>query len=332
MCQNTQNVNTHCQQGGEICVDGDGTTSVCLPDWQQESDGSRSLQTGPAPDGDIDAIVGMIMTAKAIEQSSDSRPVWYEELRLWADASASAFFKYEVNADDRFGPEYRLLRLGSCWGGWEGDVRDFQNSLPPSARSGSYAAVSTSEWNKLISTSHQVILAVQCSGDGAMVPNWATIGVENNQIVHSGGFFSGSSTPQNEYGSEAARTTFRVALDAALYPGDYDDWTPYLHPHLVRLRSGFDASNGQRTYPGCQISTDASKTVYIFNDWLGNAFIYGPTFSALLVGGPSDGPLIDFAGDLVSSLPVDYYPRCWALITNLMLSGAMESAGRTLQR
>ena len=51
-----------------------------------------------------------------------------------------------------------------------------------------------------------------------MVPNWARIELSNGSISHSSGGFTGSGTPQWEYGSEAARTTWRVALDAAMYP------------------------------------------------------------------------------------------------------------------
>merc|ERR1739838_864630 len=97
-------------------------------------------------------------------------------------------------------------------------MKDYQNSFPNSDRVG-YDAIPQNEWEKLIDTSHEVLRAVQCANDGALVPNWATIGTDSNgNILHTGDNFSGSGTAQYEYGAEAARTTFRVALDAAFYP------------------------------------------------------------------------------------------------------------------
>ena len=67
--------------------------------------------------------------------------------------------------------------------------------------------------------------------------------VRNGVVEHFPGSFSGSGTPQWEYGAEAARTTWRVAMDAALYPNNLqDDAKPYLNPLLQRLRSGFNPS------------------------------------------------------------------------------------------
>lgn len=88
-------------------------------------------------------------------------------------------------------------------------MKDFQKSFPNKLRKG-YKVVSQSNWTKLINTSYEVLRAVQCSDGGALVPNWATIGVSGGKIRHTGDNFSGSGTPQYEYGAEAARTTFRV--------------------------------------------------------------------------------------------------------------------------
>ena len=38
-----------------------GTQSVCLPGWQHKGDLSAEIGSGAAPDGDEDAIVGMIL-------------------------------------------------------------------------------------------------------------------------------------------------------------------------------------------------------------------------------------------------------------------------------
>jgi hypothetical protein len=363
MCQNTRE-STACQAGGDYCYDSKNQKrSVCLPDWKQAADGSRSQQTGPAADGDQDAIVGMILAVTAVE-NDEIRPIWYEETRQWADASATAFFTYNVEKSFRgsSATDHRLLKLGACWGGWDDQgnnpsyhspasykvMRDYQNArfvVPSSGDARVYSKISNEEWNKLIATSQELLLAVQCHDNGAMVPNWATVTIDDkNSIRHTGGQFSGSGTPQNEYGSEAARTTWRVALDVVLYPHDDDtngDWAAeqYLEPFLVRLRNGYDHIEADRywsddTFPDCTIGESQNQNVYNFDFWLYNAFIYAPTLSALVAGDPlQDGPLVDAAGSLLAkTLPDTYYERCWALLGNLLLNGAMESAGRTLQR
>ena len=74
----------------------------------------------------------------------------------------------------------------------------------------------------------------------------------------------------------------------------------------------------------------------MFCDWHNNAFITGPTYSALIAASSditSAEALIDATGTkLAGELPGSYYPRSWTKITNLMLNGAMESAGNTLKQ
>jgi len=343
MCQTSSNKGSNCQPNGNYCKSSTGSY-VCLPDWRHYKTGG-SESTGPAPDADEDAIVGIILAVKAVENDA-SKPSWYNEARKWADASATAFFEFNV---DKSRGDYRLVKLGSCWGGWEGQgnnpsyhspgsyrvMKDYQNSFPNSLRSG-YTAIAQSEWQKLIDTSHEVLRAVQCSNDGALVPNWATIGVQNGQIVHTGGGFSGSGTPQYQYGAEAARTTFRVALDAAFYPEKSSEWSPYLSPYNWRMNSSFQSGAiASNTFPSCK-TPNTSQNINMFGDWQNNAFIYGPTYSTLIAASPSNvgnaDAMIDAAGSkLAQSLPSSYYPRSWAMIGNLMLNGAMESAGNTLK-
>jgi len=214
-------------------------------------------------------------------------------------------------------------------------MKDYQNSFPNSDRVG-YNAIPQNEWQKLIDTSHEVMQVVQCSNDGALVPNWATIGVSGGKLVHTGQPFSGSGTPQYEYGAEAARTTFRVALDAAFYPERSAEWSPYLSAFNYRMDQGFNnGSFSSNTFPNCR-GPGTWQDINVFGGWQNNAFIFGPTYSAL-IGASSDitnaQAMIDSAGQkLNSALPGSYYPRSWAMISNLMLSGAMESAGETLKQ
>lgn len=289
--------------------------------------------------------MGIILAVKAVENDAN-KPSWYDEARKWADASASAFYQYEV---DKSKTNFRLVKLGSCWGGWDNDgnnpsyhspgsyraMKDYQKSFPNSDRVG-YSAVAQSDWKKLIDTSHEVMRAVQCSNDGALVPNWSTISVSGGNIVHKGDNFSGSGTPQYEYGAEGARTTFRVALDAAFYPEKSSEWSPYLSQFNYRMDDSFNnGSFSSNTFPSCR-GPNTNQNINIFPSWQNNAFIYGPTYSTLIAASSditNAEAMIDAAGKILGDnpLPSSYYPRSWAMISNLMLNGAMESAGNTLK-
>ena len=345
MCEDSSNKGSNCQPNGNYCESSSGSKYVCLPDWRHYKTGG-SESTGAAPDGDQDAIVGIMLAVKAVENDAN-KPSWYNEARKWADASATAFFEFNV---DKSKENFRLLKLGSCWGGWEDQgnnpsyhspgsyrvMKDYQNAFPNNDRNG-YSGIAEGEWDKLINTSHEFMRAVQCSGDGALVPNWATITVDGSgKIIHTGGSFSGSGTPQYEYGSEAARTTFRVALDAAFYPENSSEWSPYLSQFNWRLDGSFqNGSFSSSAFPSCP-GPDTTQNIYMFGDWQSNAFIYGPTYSALIAASSDIGnadAMIDAAGKILEEtpLPSSYYPRSWTMIANLMLNGAMESAGNTLK-
>eukprot|EP00536_Pseudo-nitzschia_multiseries_P014283 jgi/Psemu1/214306/e_gw1.683.4.1 len=212
-------------------------------------------------------------------------------------------------------------------------MKDYQNSFPDNLRSG-YSAIPQDEWTKLIDTSHEVLRAVQCANDGALVPNWATIGLQSGNIVHTGSSFSGSGTNQYEYGAEAARTTFRVALDAAFYPENSSEWSTYLSRFNYRMDSGFNGSFSSSTFPQCR-TPQTGQDIVMFGNWQSNAFIYGPTYTALIAASSDIGnaaAMVDAAGTILgNALPSSYYSRSWAMIANLMLNGAMESAGNTLK-
>jgi hypothetical protein len=341
MCSNSSNKSSNCQSNGNYCKSS-GKSSVCLPDWKHAKTGG-SKETGSAADADEDAIVGIMLAVKAVENDSN-KPIWYDTARKWADASATAFFKFTV---DKSKAEYRLVKLGSCWGGWDGAgnnpsyhspgsyrvMKDYQNSFPGNQRVG-YNAISQADWKKLIDTSHEVVRAVQCSNDGALVPNWATIGERSGKIIHTGGGFSGSGTAQYEYGAEAARTTYRVALDAALYPEMSNEWSEYLIPFISQLDGEFqNGSFRSNTFPSCR-GPNTNQDIRMFGDWLNNEFIAGPTFSSLIAASSNNAEaMIDAAGKKMGEpLPGGYFHRSWAMIANLMLNGAMESAGNTLKK
>ncbi|MEM1010348.1 MAG: hypothetical protein AAGJ35_15250, partial [Myxococcota bacterium] len=57
--------------------------------------------------------LGMMMAVKAMEGVAN-KPSWYEEVKAWADQSASAFLKHNTKVKSN----RRLVKLGSCWGGF----------------------------------------------------------------------------------------------------------------------------------------------------------------------------------------------------------------------
>ncbi|KAG7351491.1 laminin G domain containing protein [Nitzschia inconspicua] len=294
MCVSSSQHDRHCQNGGNYC-----SGSVCLPDWKHWKTGG-SVETGAAPDADEDAIVGIILAVSAVANDI-SKPMWYDEARSWADASSTAFFRFNVDSSKS---AYRMVKLGSCWGGWDNNgnnpsyhspgsyriMRDFQQSYD-GPRNG-YNAVSQSEWN------------------------------------------GGSGTPQYQYGAEASRTTFRVAMDAAFYPESSLDWSPYLSAFHWRLKNYFDPQNRSwpsNTFQSCR-GPNTSQDIQVFGDWSNNAFIYGPTYTSLIAASPSiqnAQSMIDAAANILkSNLPSEYFARSWTLISSLVLSGAMENAAK----
>merc|ERR1712176_828563 len=355
MCLNS-NPSNGCQYDGQWCEDEfTGQSGVCLPGWKHSGDLSTEEGTGSAPDGDEDAILGMIFAIKALE--GKPKPSWYNQLRKWADASCSAFLKY--NTVTKGG--YRMLKLGSCWGGWGNDgnnpsyhspgsfkeMRDFHASFPANER---YYALPNfgsgsleDHWNNLISTSYEAIEAAQCPDQG-MVPNWSTVDLVGNGIKHTGGTFSGSGTPQWEYGAEAGRTTWRLAIDAALYPNEMNTAAePYLRPLLTTLGDGFNPNLSFNekyfaadTFSSCNLPS-VGKTITSFSGgWVWNAFVYAPTVSSLVVPiqGVSEAEqqdMIDKTGTvLANAIPSSYYHRCWTVIAIMTINGAIESVGKLL--
>jgi hypothetical protein len=150
---------------------------------EKKPDGSGSEWTGPAPDGDKDGIVGIILAVKAVENDS-TPPLWYNETRKWKYALDTAIFTFNV-LDNRNGSptEHCLLKLGACWSGWDWNgntpsyhspgsykvFRDSQKDFPSADRSGCSSMISEDEWNRLISTSHELLLVVQCYYMGTLL-------------------------------------------------------------------------------------------------------------------------------------------------------------------
>ena len=329
-------------------------STACLPGWKQVSDLSSVVGTGAAPDGDEDAIVGMIIALKAVENDSP-RPVWYDDIYDWTESSCTQFLVDNTIVSST--GSHRLLKLGSCWGGWEMEgnnpsyhapghyrmMRDFQADYSGS-RSYSlpnFGMPLTDAWNNLIDTSYKFLETTQCPDTG-LVPNWALVKEDDWETLSKyPGSFSGSGTPQYEFGSEASRTMWRVAFDAAMYPNEAGSQArKFLSPLQTMMVSKFDPSplNGwsyydESTLQGCDhVST-------VFESWQFNGFIFGPVYSVLVSHITEDAfqgksftqqNMIDISCDIVSEIPesVSYFARSWQVISTMTLNGDIGRIGK----
>merc|ERR1711971_404173 len=332
----------------------DGGSSPCLPGWKHLADFSEVEGTGAAPDGDEDAIVGMIIALKAVESDS-MRPSWYDEVRDWADRSCTQFL--QDNTVLSSSQSHRLVKLGSCWGGWGTDgnnpsyhapghyrmMRDFQASI----ESRSYnlpSYVNSETWNLLIDTSYKFLETTQCPDTG-LVPNWALVKEVNSQtLAKQEGSFSGSGTPQYEFGAEASRTLWRVAFDAAAYPEESASQSgAFLDPLYKKLVENFNASpqNGWEYFGENSLQACSPIVSKVFGSWQWNYFISAPVFSTLVgkiksehFNGKSfdQQTMINAACARVSDTANQgYYPLSWQVIAQMTLNGEVAKAGALFQ-
>jgi len=241
-----------CQQP-QYCTYESGT-APCLPGWKHSGDLTTVIGTGAAPDGDVDAILGMIIALKTLEKDA---PDWYDELRRWTDQSCTQFLKDNTALSSS--GSHRILKLGSCWGGWNSEgnnpsyhgpgayrvMRDFHVSydgtrnymMPDFGDSRSLEE----KWNMLIDSSYKFFETTQCTDTG-LVPNWALVKeIGSQSLAKQSGSFSGSGTPQYEFGAEASRTMWRVAIDAILYPEEAKlQAGNFLDPVHSKLNNGYN--------------------------------------------------------------------------------------------
>lgn len=328
----------------------DGGSSPCLPGWKHLADFSAVEGTGAAPDGDEDAIVGMIMALKAVELDS-VQPLWYKEVEDWADNSCTQFLQDNTKLSPSGG--HRLVKLGSCWGGWGLDgnnpsyhapghyrmMRDFQESI----KNRSYTLpsfVKADSWNMLIDTSYKFLETTQCPGTG-LVPNWALVSeVDNQTLEKQSGSFSGSGTPQYEFGAEASRTMWRIAFDAAAYPDESASQSgSFLAPLQKKLVSNFNPNpmNGWEYFGEASLEACSPIVSNAFGSWQWNYFISAPVFSVLIggisqddfAGKPFDQQvMVDAACERVSDTAnQSYYPLSWQVIAKMTLNGEVAKAG-----
>jgi len=350
MCENSSGNNSPCQSVG-YCNEGKWP---CLPGWKHDGDLGAIVGTGAAPDGDEDAIAGMIIAVKAVEDDA-VLPPWYDEVRDWADRSCTQFL--EANTILSPSKSHRILKLGSCWGGWgsQGNnpsyhapghyrmMRDFQSSF--GARSYTVPSFGdslplTEKWNMLIDTSYKFLETTQCP-DSGLVPNWALVEeVDSQTLSKASGSFSGSGTPQYEFGAEASRTMWRVAFDAAIYPEESADqarsFLAPLHDQMIQNYDN-DPVNGWEYFGDATLASCPGEGYVsnVFGSWMWNGFIFGPVYSTLVSQIADESfqgraftqqNMVDAACDLVSDRTnLSYYPRSWLVISAMTLNGDLDA-------
>lgn len=330
MCQLTDSGS--CQSGGYICE-----TNPCLSNWKLNDQLTGTLGTGSASDGDEDAILGMIIL---VETTAAENPSWWNEVARWAYNSCKAFMDFNTILNSS--GANRILRLGSCWGGW--DCANPSYYAPAHYRvfrdfmikySGMFGSSNSeglhyrSRWNELINSVYQVLEANQCSQTG-LTTNWF---VPSESNPSSGGTTScsGSGTPAGEYGSEAARGVWRIALDYLWFPDEATEGigaATYSNRVANQVILKMKNADSSCLWSYCVPNLDKGCFVTsIHQGWLDDAFMYGPTFASLmvpLIGGEAANQqqVIDLAATKVNSGTVnDYYSGSWTVLSTIMLNG-----------
>jgi len=311
----------------------------CLAHWKFGDDLTTIIGQGAAPDGDADALGGMLLATMAVEDES-SRPTWYDEMGQWAYETCKQFYLSSTVASSS--GKHRIVKLGSCWGGWGGEGQNPSYHAPgvyrlckhfmathgatfgkPSGEGASFEG----KWDQVIDTTYKMFEADQCESTG-LITNWAKVYEESDgQTLTASTGFSGSGTPGAEYGSEAARGVWRVALDYLLFPDDAQEALEFLEPvtsHLDRKLTNGNWAEALDIDNTCLVET-------VHPSWSWNMFMAGTTFSSLVapsaLSSTRQQELIDAAGQRVAMKSIeDYYSGSWIAIATMTLNGDLSKA------
>lgn len=291
----------------------------CLPHWKFDDNLSTPWGTGSATDGDADAITGLILLTRLTRNGGYS---WWNEVAEFSYQSCRQFFDSETITSG----SSRTTKLGACWGGWDCQnpsylapamyrscrnyMRDFSSTLNHGTQGSSYVA----GWNTLISTTYAILNSAQCSTTG-LTPNWYVPNRNTPSLLGSTSC-SGSGTPSAQFGAEASRGIWRIALDniwfteSAAQSGLYLD---RVNNHLLRK---FVNGNFGSLDTGCLVTS-------IFANWQSEAFIFGPTFTSLVKStGANQQTALNRAGSIIGGATISsYYAGSWVAISTLTLSG-----------
>ena len=206
LCQRSK----HQQQTCQVVTDGGGPHPYtcgtdwswryerfpCLPHRRWDKVARHAETAGSAADADADAILAMIVLVSRFEGKNRG---WWQEMGQWAFDSCKAFLKYNTKLSaDTTG---RVVRLGSCRGGWEctspsfaspahfrvfrqfmldfvddfgGEVHKVSASKAMRNHAHIEADAIALKWDELISTSYRVLGAAQSNTTGLFV-NWVEL-------------------------------------------------------------------------------------------------------------------------------------------------------------
>ena len=264
----------------------------CLPSWKFDNQAMGEVGTGSAPDGDEDAILGMIVLLLATK-AQVPRPTWWLHLARWAYQSCHSFLVHSTQPHPTRlasnGRPERIVKLGSCWGGWDclnpsylapAHYRVFRlfmdshGAVVGSAASAAQKAEISSDWEALIETSYSLLDEAQCAPTG-LVPNWwvaaqgelpTGAAAQAREQWHDwrpgSASCSGSGTPAAEFGSEAGRTLWRVALDAIWFgSGEAARFSRAVGAHVVPKLAHYDGVAASSAAAGSDAAASASGAV-----------------------------------------------------------------------
>eukprot|EP00966_Prymnesium_polylepis_P028418 657895-Prymnesium_polylepis.1 len=284
----------------------------------------------------------MVMLVLAVEGDVPT-PSWWESLGSWTYESCRAFLTHLAVAHPTErasnGEALLALKLGSCWGGWDCNnpsyhapahytaMRDFMTAFASRwGTTSDEAAALAPQWDALIETSYRIIDDAQCTSTG-LVPNWFVPAQSSLSTAGTAGC-SGSGTPAGEFGSEASRTAWRLALGWLWY----GDQTAARLSLLMATHAGTALANygplclsassctALQLTPACLVSS-------IHADWTSNGFMLAPVASTFMVP-PTDTSTqstqqaaLDTAATLLAASTITgYYSGSWVAIGTLTLS------------
>ena len=342
MCERTRN---SCQAyapamcGGRVKRTGEPSrgTVACLPAWQFDVELRRQRSSGSAADADEDALLGLVLMVEATDAAAwPSRPA----AQLWAYETARAFLQYNTAAAGAA----RLTRLGSCWGGWDcnnpsylapAHYRAFRAFMLRHAKEygkASEASAAAGNWDALVRGSYAMLRDAQCAHTG-LTPNWWQ--PAGPQRPRGAAGCNSSGTSADEFGAEASRGVWRVALDALWTPAPWAGEAPppsweysrRVGSHLVSKLNLSDVANFSALDAGCAVAS-------VHAGWQWQGFIYGPLSAALMLPLETEkerqkkalAALAAHIGAAPRRDRADYYHGSWLAIATVTLNGDLGRA------
>lgn len=339
--------------------------------------------------------VGPDATAEA---RAAAHPQWLNQLILLTYQTSVAFLRYETQAHPRAtaadGYPLYLPKLGSCFGGWTCTspsylapghyraVRDFVAhyeglvATDPALEHAPNAVDMGRQLDSLIEGSLNVLNESICSS--GVVSNWwvpsaaaeLRVGtISGARADHSGGYGSAwtpgtatcmhSATEADEFGAEASRTAWRVALTALWYANETSgaragelseriargmsaEWVRATNPSaaLADESAGFSATPVDF---GSGSGGAACNVSHLFPAWQSMMFMVAPVATAVFASlqgaaAPADAAaaaeraqretaLAQMDAALNSFVMVDassYYSGSWSTIASLTISGLLR--------